>query len=464
MDCKKYENILLEKNILKNKILKGLEITKNTIIKNNLILVGGMAMDLALKSKGSCIYPENHLPDYDFYSPNFHIISYNIAKECLNQGLDDISVINATHISTMRVRTNFEVIADSTYIPENIYKKIPFLTIKKIRIVHPWYQMIDQHRSLSLPYENPPMETFNHRWKKDMERYDLLYKYFPLPDVKLKIKSHKIMEIPLDILQNQCLSGFPALLFWATTAQKEGFKINKKYKCLGNFKVFEEALLLSIPEGTKATIYSDDISNLINKIEQFIGEFLRVKRKIGYKFEPILGGSKKDEEYKKRTQIKYFNPFLDKLPQKAEINIYEIFDNSNQLLSAYKWNKNIYIANLQNIMLYLLMRFIIIDCKVSLLGYHLARELVEWGDIKYNPTVEVYGSNNISESYIQNHRKLKMMFGELKQEQNKPKRIYPEKISDIKDKIYDFIPSESDIYQFNGKEIDKLKLKNDINL
>lgn len=454
MECKEYEKIVFNNSAIKDKVEQGLEITKKAIIKNNLILVGGMAMDLALRTKGKNIYPDDTLPDYDFICPNFHVIAYDIAKECLKQKLTNIQVINAQHVSTMRVRTDFEVIADSTYVPENIYKRIPYIKTQGIRVVHPWFQMIDQHRSLSLPYENPPMETINHRWKKDMERYDLLYQSFPLPDVELKIRNYKTVEIPLELFKDECLAGFPALLYWAITASKEGFKLKPEYECLGNFKLFEQTLLISLPEGTKISIYSDDASHMIFKLQKFMKDFKPAK--IKHKFEATMTKETKGGKETK-NKVNYFNAFLDKLPQKAEYNIYEVFDNYGQLLSAHKWG-SIHVVNLQNVMLYLLLRFVMSDCKVSLLGYHLAREIIEWADDKkYMPSAEYYGNKNIGHAYIEQRKKFLSAIGEREPDRNKPKRIYPENISDIPEKIYKFDPASSDIYQFDGEPITKLE-------
>ena len=52
--------------------------------------------------------------------------------------------------------------------------------------------MIDQHRALSLPYENPPWEVVMHRWKKDAKRYDLLYSIYPLK------KQKELLDVPAD--------------------------------------------------------------------------------------------------------------------------------------------------------------------------------------------------------------------------------------------------------------------------
>ena len=53
-----------------NQVLKGLDIVKDFIIENKLIITGGMAIDYALKLKGDKLYEDNQLPDYDFYTPD----------------------------------------------------------------------------------------------------------------------------------------------------------------------------------------------------------------------------------------------------------------------------------------------------------------------------------------------------------------------------------------------------------
>ena len=105
-DAQVYKTIIFNTDSDKNMVLKALEIVKLFIIKNKRILVGGMSIDLALRKKGKQLYPDNTLPDYDFFSPEFHRDAYNIACELSGAGLNNISVINAYHASTMRVRSN----------------------------------------------------------------------------------------------------------------------------------------------------------------------------------------------------------------------------------------------------------------------------------------------------------------------------------------------------------------------
>ena len=183
------EVILFNHNFQKDTLDKALDYVKDYIKKHKLILVGGQAIDYALRKKKSKLYDDNHLVDLDFYS-SYHVKDAYDIGEALSDMFPDgnVSVINALHTSTMRVRINFQEVADITYVPEVLYKKLPTIMYDGYRIIHPHYQMIDQHRSLSLPFENPPFETALHRWKKDIVRYHLLKKFYPIVIDKKKKK------------------------------------------------------------------------------------------------------------------------------------------------------------------------------------------------------------------------------------------------------------------------------------
>ena len=146
-----YETIVYQHDFQKDNMVKALNIVKQFIQNNKRILVGGMAIDIALRSKNSKLYPDNKFPDYDFYSPEFHIDAYKLGT-ILSKEFDGISVIIAFHVSTMKVRLNFQEVADITYIPKNIYDTIPTITHMNFIVVHPHFQMIDQHRALSLTF------------------------------------------------------------------------------------------------------------------------------------------------------------------------------------------------------------------------------------------------------------------------------------------------------------------------
>ena len=114
-----------------------LGLVKKYIARENLIVVGGMAIDMSLRLKGHKLYDDGILPDYDFFSPRHSVDAYNIAEMLYKAGMRNITVINANHVSTMRVRVNYEVVADVTYIPANVYKSLPTLQYKDLRVIHP---------------------------------------------------------------------------------------------------------------------------------------------------------------------------------------------------------------------------------------------------------------------------------------------------------------------------------------
>jgi hypothetical protein len=445
---KEYENIIVKSDKFTEDTLIALGLVKKYVSDNNLLIVGGMAIDLSLKLKGSKLYEDDVLPDYDFYSYEYHKDAYQIAEKLKQAGLENISVINANHTSTMRVRVNYTVVADVTYVPKNIFDNLPYLVFRGIKIIHPHYQMIDQHKALSYPYENSPWEVIAHRWKKDAERYDLLYKFYPLKSKEFKesgeIKFTDEIKISSILFQNQCVGGFAGLLFWEQYAKKIGFKGNKL--SLGKIDMDINGFVINIPiDSHGISVYSNNILNLIKDI-------------------------KKQYDIKKEKQ---YNRFLDKLPHKFILdNLWEIFDNSGNMLSAYKCDNNIFISNLQNIMSYMLANLILLQ-KIKntnrgysfYLGYINAQEIVKWAGEEYYklkrkkllpllPYAEVYGNEDISDSYINSKRLFLEKVNQREKQQMQPNIIFPEhlKKNKIPSKFYKFIPSNSPILQFDGEE------------
>jgi hypothetical protein len=450
MNSKFYENIVLKHDKFAEETMIALGLVKKYIIKNKLIIVGGMAIDLSLKLRGSKLYDDDILPDYDFYSPNYSKDAYHISEMLVKAGLNNISVINANHISTMRVRVNYTVVADVTYIPKNIFDKLPYLQYKDIKIIHPHYQIIDQHRALSYPYENAPHEVIAHRWKKDAERYDLLYTQYPLTDDIIDIQDITLTD-PINIssilFKDQCISGFAGLLYWQ--AKAISMKYKNKFKNLGLCETDVSGMVFKIPVDSHGiSVYSNNIIELEENIK---------------KKHPI-------------EQVRMYNRFLDKLPFKILLdNKFELFDNAGCLLSAYKTDIDIYVANLQNIMLYMLTNLILfknlkeIDRGYSFyLGYLAAKDIVEWASNEYSkskkgmksnkyniflPSPDVFGTDEISDSYINSKRLFLEKTEEILPEQLQPMLVFPEtfKKDKVPEKYYRFNPRDSHILQFDGE-------------
>lgn len=472
---KQAESIIIKNDIFTDDINLGLGIVKKYIINNDLILVGGMAIDYAMRLKGSKLYDDDVLPDYDCYSHNHHYDAYKIAELLVSSGLKNITVINANHTSTMRVRVNYTVVADVTYIPKNIYNILPTLIYKDIRIISPYYQIIDQHRSLSLPYENKPFEVILHRWKKDAKRYDMLYRLYPLKDKIIKLyrssdsnnsssddtkKNTGFESIKISSLnyKNECIGGIAALLYWKTKAEEYGFKSDidffknktKVDKTFGKIEIDEIGFVFEMPKNScGVTIYTD----AIHKLKKNICECNNIK------------------------EITMYNRFLDKLPFSVRLdNKYELFDNYGILLSAHRLENDIYISNLQNIAVYLLCHLIILkdingidNINKYYYGYLLLIEIIEWAGLKYSnsskknnnesysvflPSANVYGSVDISDSYINSKRLFMEKLGEIKKSKYQPDNIFPDTFigKKIPPKHYKFNQLKSPIYNFDGKK------------
>jgi len=145
--------------------------------------------------------------DYDFISPDYHRDAYDLGN-LIAKEFDEVSVISARHISTMRVRYLFMPVADITYVPQVLYDKIPTIPFRGMSVIHPHAQHIDQMRALRTTAENPPHETFlSSRIEKDITRFLLLYSLYPY-EGKEKLSDCSVHEYSVT---NGILGGRQAL-------------------------------------------------------------------------------------------------------------------------------------------------------------------------------------------------------------------------------------------------------------
>jgi Poly(A) polymerase catalytic subunit len=436
-----------------NILSRATEIAKTFIKNKKLIVVGGQAIDFALKLKGKSLYENELLMDLDIISDTHYQDAYALAVLLKRAGFYNISVINALHPSTMKVRINFKEIIDISYIPTNIIKNIPTLWYKGFSFVHPHYQMIDQHRSLSYPYENAPYETVLNRPVKDMMRYDMLYEYYPIrilgpvPKKDFVTNLPKIMlkeiSIQVSYLQDQCITGFFALNYWMQEAKQLGFKIDTDLGSIdfSNDKVFKYKVPV---EAYGMSIYANDIKELYGRISN---------------------------EYN-TTEKKFYNRFIDKFPRKVTFDIFEIFD-LNQKIASYKLSETIHIVNLQAVMLYLVTNYII-QLKVQnfarsysyYIGYNMCRKLFMWVAKEYYegnekmrrflPTALTYGEINLNDAKILTNHKFALKNQEIDKIEKflyeQPKHLYDRDLAYGKapKKYYDFNVKQSALFNFDG--------------
>lgn len=209
-----------------SEIRNALDHVANYLKKHKYPLYGGMAIDFALKSIGhKGIYSDFVMPDYDFISDQNIETSLDLQNYLTQQDMPNVDAINAIHLTTRKVRINkFNVVADITFCPEPYFQNIPLLDYKNLVIVHPDYQRIDFHRSLSFLYEGmPTQENFRNRLTKDVKRLNLIQSNIPVTEHKIEsVDTKNILlqyfnQTPKKLQQKKlpkyhCLTGFATLI------------------------------------------------------------------------------------------------------------------------------------------------------------------------------------------------------------------------------------------------------------
>jgi hypothetical protein len=373
------EGVIVTRDINYPNIKKGLEFTRKFIIENDLILIGGMSIDLALKAKNKTgIYRDDKLPDYDFVSPDTIKHSSQLGKYICKKGLPNISVITAMHTTTRAVRVDFVSVADIGYCPQDVFDKLPFIKIRDMKIIHPHFQMMDIHHSLSFPFENPTRPVVSHRWKRDMKRYDLLFDAYPIK--KSDTPTPKMIQYKVEkaVLDGSCITGWAALSYWKDKSIK-------------------------VPEGEPIHILSDNFERLVKLCDE----------------KPI-----------------YIESRFGKTPRSVRVTIngipYEIFDNLGEQVSAEKIG-DMHVANMQHIMMiFLVKKYLDVDVPDNIRNYYNTGYVESFSMVVESttpgimPSINVYGKHSWSEAYVINRRSFAAKINGIKlTQQDRPDCSYP---------------------------------------
>ena len=195
---------------IEEKKLEIFEPTKKEIMGTNKIVMdyirekkrkiyGGYAQNKAIEIKNpkDVFYGPNKIPDIDFYSPEPLQDLIEISDRLYKEGYKFIEGKEAQHKETYSIFVNFNNVADISYVPRNIYNKIPFIEVDGIHYTNPSFMYIDLYRMMTEPYFSASF-----RWKKIFPRLHKLQKYYPfnkvtkkLPDAyKIDDKHKKIVE------------------------------------------------------------------------------------------------------------------------------------------------------------------------------------------------------------------------------------------------------------------------------
>jgi hypothetical protein len=293
---KLYENVIIEHNPRLPQMKSAVGVVKEFIRNRGLIIYGGTAIDYALRLKGDFIYPDESLtvPDLDFYSPTHIEDTYDLVEILFKLNYKDVNAHRALYMLAMRIDIGGNnIVADLGYLPPDVFNHIPTLDYEGMKIMHPHYQMIDIHSSLSFPYDEAASmrESLFNRWKKDVVRYNKMLAHYPIPQPKTVLAPTKIA---FDASMTQCVfAGYAgyALL----------------YVCLAQLLQTAE---MKMPKGIITAEFNvsnnvceiTTVGNLLQFVHMDIAEFART--------------------YLPNTHVDEYNPYKDIIPRhyRAEYN------------------------------------------------------------------------------------------------------------------------------------------------
>jgi hypothetical protein len=154
------------------------------IKKNKRKVYGGYALNklVEAKNKADAIYQAYQTPDVDFYSPQPIEDLIDLCNALSDAGHKRVSGREGKHKDTYNIFVNFQLYCDITYVPKNIYNRMPFIEIEGINYIHPHFMVIDYLRMIT-----DPLGSY-WRIEKSVKRMILLQKYYPFPVIEKPIQ------------------------------------------------------------------------------------------------------------------------------------------------------------------------------------------------------------------------------------------------------------------------------------
>lgn len=168
----------------KEERIKVTDVILNFIKKNKRKIYGGFAMNKLIinKNKADAIYKDFQTPDVDFYSfqPIEDLIQ--LCNELSDAGLRRVMGREGKHKDTYNIFVNFQLYCDISYVPKNIYNRMPFVEINGTNYIHPYFMVIDYLRMIT-----DPLASY-WRIEKSLKRMILLQTHYPLPVIDKPIQ------------------------------------------------------------------------------------------------------------------------------------------------------------------------------------------------------------------------------------------------------------------------------------
>jgi hypothetical protein len=187
-------------NILKPTTNEFKEITKiilKYIQDNKRIIYGGYALNMLIKNKNpnDVIYNEKtSRADVEFYTPepvkdlyNICNLIYDVKDDKNNNKYKNVVGRQAAHEESYKIAVDYQEYCDMSYLPLNIYNKTKKVSLNNLLFTHPRLIYIDRYRMFNDAFGSA------WRWEKEVKRFYLTQKYYPIENnqgsIKIKIKN-----------------------------------------------------------------------------------------------------------------------------------------------------------------------------------------------------------------------------------------------------------------------------------
>lgn len=134
------------------------------------------------KKKEDKFYNDDEIADIDFYSPDPVQDVINLCNKFHDLKFENIIGSEAQHAETYTIFVEFEKVCDISYVPNNVFNRIPFIEVDGINYCAPHFMMIDLYRAFTDPIVSGIL-----RWEKTFPRILTLQKHYPFSTVSKKI-------------------------------------------------------------------------------------------------------------------------------------------------------------------------------------------------------------------------------------------------------------------------------------
>lgn len=253
---------------------KMYDVIKKFLIKNNLVLYGGVALNELLPDKHK-IYENNEIPDYDCFSYKAKQHALELGKELKKAGYNYVEVKSGVHAGTIKVFAEFKAAADFTQVTKSFYQFLlqeslsnntKYQSDTKLTVAPPVFLKWSFYKELSRP------EGSLFRWEKIYHRYHIFMKEHGTDkNKKVSIPNYR------DLLTTPCDDpNIQSIISQVDTMVK-----THKMPIIGNmavgvylsdYRLFKGKLECCklLPTFSKFDVMSEDVQNTVKAMNDFI--------------------------------------------------------------------------------------------------------------------------------------------------------------------------------------------------